>query len=56
MAERAMERLAPAPLTATTLKAIPYCVWCSRKPGEMLVWLRKLPAVRQAVSHAHIAA
>ncbi|MEA4871122.1 MAG: glycoside hydrolase family 127 protein [Christensenella sp.] len=24
----------------TTLTAIPYCLWCNRKPGEMLVWMK----------------
>jgi DUF1680 family protein len=22
-------------------KAVPYCLWANRRPGEMLVWLRK---------------
>ncbi|HHV12470.1 MAG TPA: glycoside hydrolase family 127 protein [Clostridiales bacterium] len=23
-------------------KAVPYCYWCNRKPGEMLVWIKEL--------------
>ena len=23
-----------------TLTAIPYCLWCNREPGEMLVWMK----------------
>ena len=26
--------------TEETLTAIPYCFWCTRDPGEMLVWLK----------------
>ncbi len=25
----------------TTIKAVPYCVWGNRNPGEMLVWIRQ---------------
>lgn len=25
----------------TTIKAVPYCVWGNRSPGEMLVWIRQ---------------
>jgi len=25
-----------------TFKAIPYCFWCNRQPGEMIVWLKEL--------------
>jgi DUF1680 family protein len=25
-----------------TFKAIPYCFWANRQPGEMLVWIRAL--------------
>jgi hypothetical protein len=24
-----------------TLRAVPYCVWDNRRPGEMLVWIRE---------------
>jgi uncharacterized protein len=24
----------------TTVTAVPYCLWCNRKPGEMSVWIR----------------
>jgi len=24
-----------------TFKAIPYCFWCNRQPGEMMVWLKE---------------
>ena len=24
-----------------TLRAVPYCTWANRKPGEMLVWIRE---------------
>ena len=24
-----------------SLRAVPYCVWDNRKPGEMLVWIRE---------------
>jgi DUF1680 family protein len=26
---------------STAFTAIPYCVWCNREPGEMLVWVRE---------------
>ena len=26
---------------AVTIKAVPYCLWCNRTPGEMLVWIRQ---------------
>ena len=26
--------------TQATLTAIPYCLWCNRTPGEMLVWMK----------------
>ena len=26
---------------SVTLKAVPYCTWANRKPGEMLVWIRQ---------------
>lgn len=29
-------------LKEITLKAIPYCYWNNRKPGEMIVWLKEL--------------
>jgi DUF1680 family protein len=25
----------------TSIKAVPYCMWCNRKPGEMTVWIRQ---------------
>ena len=25
---------------AATIRAVPYCVWANRKPGEMIVWIR----------------
>ncbi len=31
-------QLAPAPIT---FKAIPYCFWANRQPGEMRVWVRE---------------
>ncbi len=31
----------PTPLRPVAFKAVPYCVWCNRKPGEMLVWVRR---------------
>ncbi|QAA32625.1 glycoside hydrolase family 127 protein [Clostridium manihotivorum] len=29
-------------LEEITIKAIPYCYWCNRKQGEMLVWIKEL--------------
>lgn len=29
-------------LKPVTFTAVPYCVWCNRKPGEMIVWLKEL--------------
>lgn len=26
--------------TSAALSAIPYCLWCNREPGEMLVWMK----------------
>ena len=26
---------------AVTVRAVPYCLWNNRKPGEMLVWIRR---------------
>jgi len=26
---------------AVPLKAVPYCLWCNREPGEMTVWIRE---------------
>lgn len=26
--------------TPVVLRAIPYCLWCNRKPGEMTVWIK----------------
>jgi len=31
----------PARLRPAKIKAVPYCVWDNRAPGEMLVWLRE---------------
>lgn len=25
-----------------TIKAVPYCYWCNRKPGEMIVWMNTI--------------
>lgn len=25
----------------TNIRAVPYCLWCNRKPGEMTVWIRQ---------------
>jgi len=27
-------------VSKATLTAIPYCLWCNREPGEMLVWMK----------------
>ena len=27
-------------VSKTSLTAIPYCLWCNREPGEMLVWMK----------------
>lgn len=27
-------------LEETSLRAVPYCLWCNREPGEMMVWLK----------------
>ncbi len=27
-------------VSKASLTAIPYCLWCNRKPGEMLVWMK----------------
>lgn len=29
-------------LEPVTLKAVPYCLWCNRQPGEMIVWQKAL--------------
>jgi len=31
----------PGRARKVTLKAVPYCVWDNREPGEMLVWIRE---------------
>ena len=43
-----MDRALSQPLTAlapgrksVTIRAVPYCTWGNRKPGEMLVWIRQ---------------
>lgn len=30
-----------SPMRKTRLRAVPYCVWSNRGPGEMLVWIRE---------------
>lgn len=25
-----------------SIKAVPYCMWCNRKPGEMIVWINRM--------------
>lgn len=32
----------PHEVTPVTVKAIPYCTWDNRAPGEMLVWIREM--------------
>jgi DUF1680 family protein len=34
-------RFAGSKAKSSTLKAVPYCVWDNRRPGEMLVWVRE---------------
>ena len=37
----ALYRPATSRTVRTRLTAVPYCAWCNRKPGEMLVWIRE---------------
>jgi DUF1680 family protein len=37
----ALYRPAGSRTRAARIKAVPYCVWDNRKPGEMLVWIRE---------------
>jgi hypothetical protein len=34
-------RIEPPRTSDTRFKAVPYCVWGNRQPGEMMVWLRE---------------
>jgi DUF1680 family protein len=34
-------RFAGSRTKPVTVKAVPYCVWENRRPGEMLVWIRE---------------
>ncbi len=34
-------RWTPPAMESATLRAIPYCLWDNRAPGEMLVWIRE---------------
>jgi DUF1680 family protein len=27
-------------LKAVDIRAVPYCLWANRRPGEMIVWIR----------------
>lgn len=36
-----LDRSFPTELEPAPFKAVPYCVWDNRSPGEMLVWLRE---------------
>ncbi len=38
-ADGTLYRPAPTPRRTVRIKAVPYCVWGNRSPGEMLVWL-----------------
>jgi DUF1680 family protein len=40
--EGALYRPADSRTKPVTLKAVPYCVWDNREPGEMLVWIREV--------------
>jgi DUF1680 family protein len=40
----ALYRPASSRTTSARIKAVPYCVWDNRKPGEMLVWIREARA------------
>jgi DUF1680 family protein len=37
--DRLYQPAGDVPLTPTPLRAVPYCTWDNRDPGEMLVWL-----------------
>jgi DUF1680 family protein len=39
--EGALYRPAGSRTRPVTFRAVPYCVWDNRKPGEMLVWIRE---------------
>ncbi len=43
--EDSLYRPARGGLKSCLIKAVPYCTWCNREPGEMTVWIRKLSAV-----------
>jgi DUF1680 family protein len=36
------QSVVPYSRTPMTFKAIPYCFWANREPGEMLVWIREV--------------
>ena len=39
--EEKLYRTAQIRENPVTIKAVPYCVWGNRNPGEMLVWIRQ---------------
>jgi DUF1680 family protein len=40
--ENTLYRTYSGNIKAQQIKAVPYCLWGNRKPGEMLVWIRKI--------------
>jgi len=44
--DEALYRPAGTPLVERRIRAVPYYAWSNRDPGQMVVWMRSLPAVR----------
>lgn len=41
--DAALYRTAPPKGKPVVIRAVPYCFWCNRKPGEMTVFIRETP-------------